>query len=333
VGVTSYTHDASTAPHRLATRRQVGRIANLFAIWLIVLAAAGLGQLASSLFLSTTNILNMLSQSSVLGITAMGVTFVMLAGELDVSNAGVVTVSAVAAAGVMGGNDTKIPLGILAALGIGAGVGLFNGILVARGVQSFILTLAVGIVLLGSAIAYTGGTTLGNVAPSYTSFFFKRAIADIPMPAIALFVALGAAFLLERFTRFGHRVIMIGANPSAAYLSGVKITSTLIGAYVTSGVAAALAGLVFLGRTGVPNDFGGMGLEFQALAAAVVGGTALSGGRGSVLGTFAGTLLLTISLTIGLIIGWPYATQLIEYGGLIVVASLVYSLLRRDTAR
>src|SRR5262249_52611083 len=140
-------------------------------------------------------------------------------------------------------------------------------------------------------------------------------------------------FFIERFTRFGHRVILTGANASAAYLSGVNVTSTLIGAYVTSGIGAALAGLVFLGRTGVPNDFGGMGLHFQALAAVVVGGTALSGGSGSVLGTLAGTLLLTISLTIGIIIGLPYAAQLMEYGGLIVVASIVYSLLRRQRGR
>jgi ribose transport system permease protein len=315
------------------SRHDVARFANAYAIWIIVLLVAGIGQLVSSIFLSKTNILNMLSQSSVLGITAMGVTFVMLAGELDVSNAGVITVSAVAAAGVMGGDDSKILLGILTAIGIGAAVGLFNGILVARGVQSFILTLAVGIVLLGSAIAYTGGTTLGNVAPGYTSFFFKRVIADIPMAAVALFVGLAAAYALERWTRFGHRVILVGANPSAAYLSGVNVTWTIIGAYVTSGVAAALAGLVFLGRTGVPNDFGGMGLDFQALAAVVVGGTALAGGRGSVVGTFAGTLVLIMALTIGIIIGLPYAAQLIEYGGLIVVAGLAYSLLRRDAGR
>src|SRR5262249_55582242 len=113
MGVTSYSEDVSRASQRLPPRHPVGRIASLPPIWLIVFAAAGFGQLASSLFLSSTNILNLLQQSSVLGITAMGVTFVMLAGELDVSNAGVVTVSAVAAAGVMGGDDAKIPLGIL----------------------------------------------------------------------------------------------------------------------------------------------------------------------------------------------------------------------------
>jgi ribose/xylose/arabinose/galactoside ABC-type transport system permease subunit len=326
VGVTEVTW--RPAGGRLA-RHQLSRFGRQFAIWLIVLAAAGLGQLLSPFFLTWVNIVNLLSQSSVLGIIAIGVTFVMLAGELDVSVAGVMSVSAVAAAAVMNGDSGRVPLAIGVAVAVGLVVGLFNGILVARGVQSFILTLAVGIVLLGGGMVYTGGSPIGNVPSGYSLFFAER-VASIPVPVIALAAVLVVAYVVQRATRFGHRVLMVGANASAATLSGIQVTATVIGAYVICGVGSAIAGLVFLGRTGVPNDFSGMGLEFQALAAVVVGGTALAGGRGSVIGTLAGTLLLTISLTLGIIVGLPYGAQVVEYGGLIVVASLAYSMLRRE---
>jgi ribose/xylose/arabinose/galactoside ABC-type transport system permease subunit len=310
--------------------RWIGRAAAASAIWLIVIVAAVIGQLLSPYFLTWVNITNLLSQSSVLGIAAVGMTFVMVAREIDVSVAGIATLSAVFGAAVMDGQDARVPLAILVAIAVGVAVGLFNGFLVARGVQSFILTLVVGIVLLAIGKLYTGGAPIGNVAPGYNELFTSRWL-DIPVPAYVLLATVVVAYLIQRFTRLGRRVFLVGSNRRAAYFSGVNVRGTILGSYVLSGITAGLAGLVLLGRTGVPNDFSGMGLEFQALAAVVIGGTAFAGGRGSVVGTLAGALLLSISITLGVILGLPYGAQLVEYGVLIVVASIAYSLLRPET--
>jgi ribose/xylose/arabinose/galactoside ABC-type transport system permease subunit len=319
------------AARLVPSRHQLARLRRGGAIWLIVVALALFGQLLSPVFLTSTNLLNVISQSSVIGIAAVGVTFVMLSGEIDVSVAGTATLTAVMGAVVMDGSDQNIAAAVAIAIGIGAAVGVFNGLLVARGVQSFILTLAVGVVLLGIGKLITGGTPRGNVAPSFTELFVSRP-ASIPFPDIALLVVVLLAYAVQRGTRLGHRIRLVGANASMAHLSGVNVTGTVVGAYVLSGIAAGLAGLTLIGRTGVPNDFGGMGLEFQALAAVVIGGTAFAGGRGSVIGTLAGMLFLSMSLTLGIIIGLPYGAQLLEYGALIVIAGVIYSLLRRHEA-
>ena len=167
--------------------RRMARSSRVWAIWLVVLATAVVGQLLSPVFLTGANILNLLSQASVLGIAAVGVTFVMLVAELDVSVAGVATVGAVMAASVMNGQNSRILPAILLTVAFGAVVGAFNGILVARGVQSFILTLAVGIILLAGAEFYTGGTPIGIVAPGYSNFFTTTPLG-VPTPVWALFV-------------------------------------------------------------------------------------------------------------------------------------------------
>jgi ribose transport system permease protein len=298
--------------------------ASKWAIWLVVIAAALVGQALSPYFLTQANMLNLLAQSSVLGIAAVGVTFVMLIGELDVSIAGTATVGAIMGAAVMNGQDGQILPAVAVTVGFGALVGLVNGLLVSRGVQSFILTLAVGTILLAAGAMYTGGTPLGIVAPSYTTFFFTPRLG-VPTPAWALFLVVAVAFLIQRFTRFGQRIFLVGDNRVAAYHSGIYVNAMIIGAFVLSGACAALAGLVLLGRSGVPNDYSGMNLHFQALAAVALGGTAFAGGRGSVIGTFAGTLLIAISLGLGILLGWPFGAQLVEYGVLILIATVLYS--------
>jgi ribose transport system permease protein len=309
--------------------RRAARTGRVWTIWLVVLAAVGVGQLLSPVFLTGANILNLLSQASVLGIAAVGVTFVMLVAELDVSVAGVATVGAVMAASVMNGQNSHILPAILVTLAFGAVVGAFNGLLVARGVQSFILTLAVGTIVLAGGVVYTGGTPIGIVAPGYSTFFTGTPLG-VPVPVWALLIVVVLAWGLQTFTRLGHRVHLVGDNPVAAYVSGIRVSATVFATFALSGMTAALAGLVLLGRSGVPNDFSGMNLQFQALAAVALGGTAFAGGRGSVIGTLAGTLLIVSSLEIGIILGWPYGAQLMEYGLLILLATVLYSVLRRE---
>jgi ribose/xylose/arabinose/galactoside ABC-type transport system permease subunit len=315
---------------RASAARRVLHGTSQWAIWLVVVAAALIGQLLSPFFLTKANMLNLLAQASVLGIAAVGVTFVMLIAELDVSIAGTATVGAILGAAVMNGQDGQIVPAVAVTLGFGALVGLVNGILVSRGVQSFILTLAVGTTLLAAGAMYTGGTPLGIVAPGYTTFFSTPRLG-VPTPAWAVLIVVAVTYLVQRFTRFGHRIFLVGDNRLAAYFSGIHVNVMVVGAFMLSGAFAALAGLVLLGRSGVPNDFSGMNLHFQALAAVALGGTAFAGGRGSVIGTFAGTILIAISLGLGILLGWPFGAQLVEYGVLILIATVLYSLISGES--
>jgi ribose transport system permease protein len=299
------------------------------AIWLALLVLLILGGLLSPVFLRPANLLNIVSQASVVGIAAIGVTFVMITGGIDLSVAGLITLTAVLGAAIMNGEDARIPLAVAIALGVGLGVGLTNGILVARlGVDSFILTLAMTIALLGITQLYTGGSASGAPAPGFVSAL-RAHHASIPMLATLFSLIAVVGLFVQRRTSFGRRLYLVGANPRAAYLSGIAVRGTLIGAYAVSGVVAALAGLALLARAGLPTDFTGMGLHFQALAAVVLGGTTFEGGRGGVEGTIAGVLILAVSFALVTIMGLSLGVQLLVRGGVICAAGALYALLQR----
>jgi ribose/xylose/arabinose/galactoside ABC-type transport system permease subunit len=311
-------------------RLDVRSLAARGGIWLALLALLLVARGVQPLFLEPANLLNIVAQSSVVGITAVGVTLVMIGRGIDVSVAGTITLSAFLAGGIMNGDNANIPLAVAAALAAGCVVGLVNGLLVARwGVEPFILTLATGTVLLGITQLYTGGTAFGDPAPAFTDFFRERH-GPFPTLAIVLLLVVLAGLAIQHRTRFGRRLFLIGANPRAAFLSGVRVQRTLLVAYVLSGLAAALGGLALVGRAGVPSEFTGMGLEFQVLAAVVLGGTTFEGGRGGIGGTVAGVFVLAVAFSLVTIMGLPHAVQLLLRGLIIVAAGAIYVLARRS---
>jgi ribose transport system permease protein len=317
-----------------ATLRVVGlaRLANTGAIWLIVACVAVICVSLVPSFLSKSDVLAILSNASVLGITAMGVTFVLVAGELDVSVGGTATVAAVVAAGVMNGSNAKMPVAILIVVGLGALIGVVNGVLTALGVQSFILTLAMQISLLGAVQIYCGGIVLGNVAPAYNNFFLTGHFG-LPTPVLCVCVVLLATYFLQEGTRLGHRMRVVGGNRATARLSGINVSGTIVGCFVISGVLASVAGLVYLGFIGPPSDFSGINnLQFTALAAVVIGGAGVAAGRGSVAGTLAGVILLGMIVSLLIRLGLPYGTQLVMEGGTIITIGAAYALLQQRHA-
>jgi ribose/xylose/arabinose/galactoside ABC-type transport system permease subunit len=297
-------------------------------VWLIVIGLCLVGRSLVPGFLTVNNLGNIVALSSIVGVAAVGVTFVMVAGEIDVSVAAVATISAVVAGVIMAGRADRIALAVCVVLGFGAAVGTINGVMVALGVQSFILTLAVAVLLLGGVQLYTGGTALGDPAPEFLTFMRDRH-AGIPTTAFILIAAVIIGAIVLRYTRLGARAFLVGANARTAHASGVRTSATIVALFALSGLFAALAGLVLLGRSGVPNDFKGMGIEFQALAAVVIGGTSFEGGRGTMLGTLAGVLILGLSLNLVIFLGLPYGGQLLVKGLFIVSAGLVYALFNR----
>jgi len=274
-------------------------------------------------FFSTRSILNILRQAAPLGVVAAGITLVMVARRVDLSVGAIASLSAVVAAALMGGSEARIPLAVGAGLAVGALVGLINGALVARGrLEPFVTTLGVAILLNGVNRFVTGGTAYGVLNSWW---------AGVPMVVIVLVIILLLSAYLLHATKFGRTLYLTGSNEAAARLSGVPVRQSLVLAYVFSGMAAAAAGIILLARYGISGNLIGQGYEFDALAAAVLGGATFEGGRGTIWGTIGGVLLLSMAYTLVLLGGLSYHWQLVVRGGIIIGAVTLYALTRRKT--
>jgi ribose/xylose/arabinose/galactoside ABC-type transport system permease subunit len=296
------------------------------AVWIVLIVLLLLAGLASDAFFKLNYLTNLVRQAAPVGITAVGVTFVMLLRGVDLSVGAIVSMSAVVCALVMDGKPENLVLGVVAASACGAAVGLANGLLIAHGkVSSFILTLGMSIVVYGLVQMGTGGTARGIVSPGFREVVNSRIGGVLPVLVVCLLAAVAIGIFLQSRTRFGRSVYLIGANPDAARLAGLPVKRVTVIAYIVSGLFAGLGGLALLARTGVSGTNPGAGMEFDVLAAVVLGGTTFAGGRGSVGGTFAGVLVLFIALNLANVAGLPFAAQLTIKGLIIIAASAAHS--------
>jgi ribose/xylose/arabinose/galactoside ABC-type transport system permease subunit len=258
------------------------------AAWLIV-------SLAGGRFVTIDNLTSMLVRSVALGIVAAGQTVVILAGSLDLSVAYLISVSALISSLIMNGDPSRIVVAVLAVIGIGVAVGLANGVLVTKlRVNAFIATLGVGLILRGLLNAAFDNFA-GKVAPQFEVLGYG-ALGPIPWSVIVLSATIFGVWFLLRSTRFGHHIYAVGGNEETARLSGVRSHRVVIGAHILCSLTAVLTGLFLVARirAGAPWIGPDGGYDLESIAAVVVGGTALAGGRGGVWGTFAGVLILAI---------------------------------------
>lgn len=276
---------------------------------------------ASENFFSVGNIMNVLRQVSIVAILAVGMTFVILTGGIDLSVGAVMALSGTIAAGLMVNMGLPGWVGLLAGLGVGVGLGVFNGIMVAWGrMPAIIVTLATMGIARGLGLLYSGGYPISGI-PSWISWFGIGRIGIVPVPVIVMVIVYALAWVLLQRTPFGRHVYAIGGNELAAKLSGVKTQMVKLTVYGISGLTSAFAALILTGRlmSGQPNA--GVGFELDAIAAVVLGGTAIAGGRGLILGTLIGAVLLGI-LNNGLnLMGInPYLQDVIK--GLIILLAI-----------
>jgi ribose transport system permease protein len=249
--------------------------------------------LTSDVFLTPGNIDNVLSQSVLLAIVAFGATFVILAREIDLSvGAGVGLVSVIASLVMV--NTHSLGLGVLAGLGVGLTIGVVNGLLVTLlEVPSFIATLGMLVILRGLSLALTNGGVIAGLPPGFDTMALGGfiGIKYIVWLTIGTFVVL---YLVQTQTSLGIQVYAVGGNPEAARLSGVRVKLVKFICFLISGTTIALGGLALTARvqSGQPN--GGQLLELYSIAAIVMGGTSLFGGRGSVVRTVFGVLLIIV---------------------------------------
>lgn len=295
------------------------------AIWVVLAVMLVIAAMASDAFLRPIYLFNVVRQAAPVGIAALGVTFVMILGGVDLSVGAVISLTAVLAATVMAGDAANIPLALLVACVAGLGIGLVNGVIIAFSrVSPFILTLGMGVAVVGLTQMFTGGTAKGIVAPGFREFFNFRLGGLVPVLAIAFLALVAVGLFIEKATVFGRRLFLVGTNPATAILSGLPVRGVTIAAYGLSGLFGALAGIALLARSGVSSTSAGQGLEFQVLAAVVLGGTTFEGGRGGIAGTVAGVLVLVIAFNLVNIAGLPYQMQLVVLGCIIILASALY---------
>lgn len=245
------------------------------------------------------SVVDILTRSSLLGFIAIGQTMVILCRSLDLSVGYVAALSSLVAATTMAGDPARIPLGIAAGLGVAALVGLFNGIVTAKlKVHAFITTLGAGLIIKGYLDTRYPGPA-GDVPIEFQAFGYTR-IGVVPLSAAIMLIIAVLAVLLLRRTRTGHSMFAVGGNDEVARLSGIRTDRTIILAHVFSSVMAGIAGLLLAARfgTGVGAQIYGAGYDLDSIAAVVLGGTLLLGGRGGVAGTIAGVLILGILDTV-----------------------------------
>jgi ribose/xylose/arabinose/galactoside ABC-type transport system permease subunit len=298
------------------------RVAEYIIVVAIILESVVFAVIAPQ-FLSVPNLVNVALSIAINGILAVGMTAVILTGGIDLSVGSVAALAGVVAAAVAtGGGAGAVFPAALAALGVGLAVGLFNGVMVARfRVPAFVTTLAMLTICRGLALIVTGGRSIGNLPPAFGVLGNSR-LFGVPVPVVLMLVVFAAGwFVLTRMT-FGRYVYAVGGNREAAFLAGVNTRRVTLFVYVLNGLLVGLAGLVLASRLGAGLPNVGVQYELDAIAAVVVGGTSLMGGRGSVVGTLWGAIFIGV-LNNGLNLAGidPY-TQKIALGIVILLAVL-----------
>ncbi|MGD7664773.1 ABC transporter permease subunit [Brevibacillus laterosporus] len=278
--------------------------------------------IVSSDFLTVSNIFNVLRQVSINALIAFGMTFVILTGGIDLSVGSTLALSSALSAGLMAsGGDPflAIVVGLLAGLVMGA----FNGILVAKGnVAPFIATLATMTVFRGLTLVYTEGKPITGLPDSF-GLVGKSFFLQIPMPVIWMLLSFVALYFILKHTTFGRHVYALGSNEEATRLSGISTTKVKIWVYSISGLFASLAGIILTSRLNSAQPTAGTSYELDAIAAVVLGGTSLSGGKGWLVGTLIGAMIIGV-LNNGLnLLNVSSFYQLVAKGAVILIAVLL----------
>jgi ribose/xylose/arabinose/galactoside ABC-type transport system permease subunit len=271
-------------------------------------------------FLTYSNLINVARQISINGILAVGVTYALLTGGVDLSLGSVVALSGVVAASFAHPGDGTLLLPIAAGVLVGTSTGAANGITIAYGrVAPFIVTLGMMTIARGLALVVSRGKPVSNLTESFTSLGGN--CFGFPIPILILLVVGLASWILLANTRLGRHIYAVGGNEQAARAAGINVNTVKIFAYTVCGGLGGVAGVVLAARitTGQPNA--GVAYELDAIAAAVIGGTSLSGGVGSICGTLLGALLMgVINNGLDLLNVSSYYQQIVK--GLIIIAAV-----------
>ena len=277
-------------------------------------------------FLSTKNIFNILRQTSVNGIIAAGMTFVILTGGIDLSVGSILAISGAVCASLLASGQNII-IAVLAALIIGAMVGFLNGFIITKGkLQPFIATLATMTILRGLTLVYTDGKPItlgsGDLAIKFGQIGGGK-IFCIPTPALIMILVFAICTFVLKNTQMGRYTYALGSNEEATKLSGLNTDKIKIAVYTISGILASVAGIIITSRLFSAQPTAGDGYELDAIAAVVLGGTSLTGGKGKITGTIIGALIIGVLSNALNILDVSSYYQMMVKGAVILVAVLL----------
>src|ERR1700726_840765 len=322
---------------------QLRAIFSKYGIFLVFIAMLVVASFLSPAFLSSTNLINIVRQMSVVGLIALGVTGVIVSAGIDLSSGSVVGLTAVVAASLAQDPEFSTPfypglhvpliVPVLAAFAVGALVGLINGSLVAKTrIPPFIATLGTFTAIRGVALLYTGGRPISDLTDAY-NFVGQGDVFGLPVPIIILVIMAVVTHILYAHTKFGKYIYAIGGNEQAARVSGIDASKYKMLIYVYAGFLAGLAGLVVSSRIGSGQPGLGVGYELDAIAAAVIGGSSLSaGGIGTVAGTVVGALIIgVLNNTLDLMNVSAFWQQIVK--GCIIVGAVIIDQLKQRGRR
>ena len=294
----------------------------------LVALCAGLG-LSTEEFLTADNLLTVARQFSVIGVMAVGMTFVIVAGEIDLSVGSVLALSGCLVAQQVVQHSWSMAAAIPVGLAAGAAAGLINGWLtVAMRIPSFIITLGMMSVLRGLTYVMTQAFPISGL-PDEFRFFGYGALFGVSVPVIAMGVVALCGGLVLSSTRLGRAVYATGGNVEAARLSGIDTDMVRIFAFVLLGTLSAFAGVLNAAWVTVAQPVAGMGYELDVIAAVIIGGASFSGGKGTVLGTMIGATLMGVLRNGLVLVGVDVYWQQVAIGGVIIVAVLLDRMRRR----
>ena len=260
----------------------------------VLVGLAVIMSILSPFFLSVSNFMNILLATSTIGILAIAATFVLSSGGLDLSIGSVLGLSGVVGASVAVNLGMPTPIAVFAPIGAGALAGLVNGWVITRGfVPAFIVTLGMLGIARGLALVISDGRVIYGL-PDWMLFLGQGRPFGIPMPVIILIVVAIIMHIVLAYTRFGRHTLAIGDNENAALTAGINVDLHRLTLYTLSGGLAGLAGLLFATRINSGDPTAGISYELTAITAAIIGGTNLFGGRGSILGTIVGALIMGV---------------------------------------
>jgi ribose/xylose/arabinose/galactoside ABC-type transport system permease subunit len=276
-------------------------IADGFTMYPVLLVLVIVGAIVAPRFATTANLVNILEQVSVLGLTTIGLTFVVLIGRLDLSLEGIVGFAPMFAAVTLvpaaaGGLGIELPAwaGLIVALGTAGLIGFFNGFMVVRvGLNPFISTLGLLVLLRGGVLILSNGRSIYSPGKAFT-YLGSEKLLGIPASVLVFVVVATVVGLILRYHRYGRALYAIGGNEEAARAAGINVDRVIWSAFVFAALLAGLAGVLMTGRLDSAVTTQGQGIIFSAFAAAVIGGVSLGGGRGTIVGVVSGVLLIGV---------------------------------------
>jgi ribose transport system permease protein len=314
---------AETIPKESATNTKwnLKKLAKKYNLLLIFIVFLIIGSLLSDKFLSIQNILNILQQSSFVGIVSIGMTFVIIVAGIDLSVGSILALTGMFIS-IMISHSMNPLLSILITVIAAAILGFINGAISTRfRVPAFITTLAMMVSARGLALLTTNGKPVYNLPDSFT-MIGGNAFGSIPITAVIWIVLTIFSFFVLKYTTFGRKLYAIGGNAESSELSGINVKKYITLSFIISGVTAGIAGILMAAWLTVGQPTSGTGMELNAIAAVVLGGTSLFGGKGGIAGTFIGVLMMSIIVNIFNLLGLSSYYQSI-FMGLIIVLALI----------